>query len=137
MREAISGLLEKTGLSAAEVAKLVVYAPDSRLGQRLAGRLGFDVERQLASTFFNRTGDTGVPQVLLSLIDVLSSAKPEEKIIVAGYGDGAEAILLRTTERIQRAQGVPGSPSPDETRPLSHALRQIPALSRRPGGEFL
>jgi len=102
MSEAINGLLRKTGLSVDEVAKLIVYAPNPRLAVRLARRLGFDPENQLADTLFGSVGDTGTAQVFLSLIGVLSKSTPGERLIIAGYGDGAEAILLRVTENIEQ-----------------------------------
>ena len=102
MSEAIDGLLRKTGLSAEKVAKLVVYAPNSRLAQRLARRLNFNPETQLVDTLFGKIGDTGTAQVFLTLIGALTKASPGEKIVVAGYGDGAEAILVTPTENIQK-----------------------------------
>lgn len=101
MSEAIDGLLRKTNLSAEEIAKLVVYAPNSRLAQQLARRLKFKRETQLADTLFAKIGDTGTAQVFLSLSRALTKASPGDKIIVAGYGDGAEATLLIPTENIR------------------------------------
>lgn len=102
MSEVIRGLLKETGLKSSEVAKLIVYAPNLRLAQRLARNLGFKPETQLANTFFNNVGDTGTPQVFLSLIETLSNAQPGQILVVAGYADGAEALLLRVTENIGR-----------------------------------
>jgi uncharacterized OB-fold protein len=108
MSEAIGGLLKETGLKSSEVAKLVAYAPNPRLAQRLARRLGFKPETQLANSFFNNVGDTGTPQVFLSLIETLSKAQPGQILIVAGYADGAEALLLKVTENIDRMKECRG-----------------------------
>lgn len=104
MSEAISGLLRKTNLSSERIAKLVVYAPNSRIAQQLARRLKFNRETQLADTLFGKIGDTGTAQVFLSLSRVLAKANPGEKIVVAGYGDGAEAILIAATEDIRNVR---------------------------------
>ncbi len=105
MGEAIRGLLKETGLQANDVAKLVVNAPSPRLAQGLAKRLGFNSETQLASNFFSSIGDTGTAQVFLSLVGALAKAQPGDKIIVAAYGDGAEALLLTVTENIHKIEG--------------------------------
>ncbi len=108
MSEAIRGLLKETGLKNDEIAKLIAYAPNARLAQQLAKLLGFNPETQLADTLYRNVGDTGTAQVFLSLIEALPKAKPGEKLVVAGYGDGAEAILLRVTENIQKAEACRG-----------------------------
>jgi hydroxymethylglutaryl-CoA synthase len=108
MREAIDGLLKKANITSSNVAKLIVYAPNPRLAIRLAHRLGFNPETQLADTLFDKIGDTGTAQVFLSLISVLAEAQPGEKIVIAGYGDGAEAVLLRISEHIHRVDKCRG-----------------------------
>jgi 3-hydroxy-3-methylglutaryl CoA synthase len=108
MSEAIRGLLKETGLKTEEVAKLIAYAPNARLGQQLARRLGFNPETQLADTLYRNVGDTGTAQVFLSLIGALLKAKPGERLVVAGYGDGAEVVLLTVTENIQKAAACRG-----------------------------
>jgi len=108
MEEVIRGLLKKAGCSAAEIDKLIVYTPYPRLAQQLARRLGFDTKTQLADSLFTEIGDTGTAQVFLSLISVLDKARPGNKLVVAGYGDGAEAILLEVTENIQKMERCRG-----------------------------
>ena len=53
-------------------------------------------------------GDTGTAQVFLSLISALAKARPGNKLVVAGYGDGGEAILLEVTENIQKMETCRG-----------------------------
>lgn len=108
MNEALKGLLKKAGIAAGDVAKLIVYAPNARLAVRLARKAGFNPETQLADGLLKSIGDTGNAQVFLSLAAVLAKAKPGERLIVAGYGDGAEAFLLRVTENIGKAEGCRG-----------------------------
>lgn len=108
MSEAIRGLLKETGLAVTDVAKLVVYAPGPRLAQGLARRLGFNLETQLASILFSSVGDTGTAQVFLSLIGALAKAQPGDKIVVAGYGDGAEAFLLVVQENVHKLEACRG-----------------------------
>ncbi len=104
MSQAIGDLLKKANLSSEDIFKLVAYAPNPRLLNGLAKKLGFNAETQIADTLSGSIGDTGTAQVLISLINTFSKAKPGDRIIAAGYGDGAEAILLRVTDHINRAQ---------------------------------
>lgn len=109
MDEAIRALLAEAGLAAGEVQRLVAYAPNPRLAQRLARRLGFDPERQLTDTLYRSVGDTGSAQVFLGLVAALEQARPGDKIVAAAYGDGAEAALFTVTEniaRVHRARGL-------------------------------
>ena len=108
MGEAIRGLLKGAGLKSDQIAKVAVYAPSARLAQQLAKRCGFDAEAQLAPTFADQVGDTGTAQVFLGLQDALGKAEPGQWIVAAGYGNGAEAVLLRTTEGVGRLGGCRG-----------------------------
>ncbi len=110
MNEALRGLLKKAGIAAADVAQLIVYSPNARLAARLARKAGFNADTQLADGFLKNIGDTGNAQVFLSLAAALAKAKPGERLIVAGYGDGAEAVLLQVTENIGRVAGCRSIP---------------------------
>lgn len=126
MNEALQGLLKKAGLAAGDVAKLIVYAPHARLAARLARKAGFNADTQLADGLFKNIGDTGNAQVFLSLATVLAEAKPGDKLIVAGYGDGAEAVLLQVTEQISRMKDFRGVSSYlKRQRPLSSYARYL------------
>ena len=48
-------------------------------------------------TLWTTVGDTGTAQPLVLLAAALERAKPGELILVSGYGDGADAIVLRAT----------------------------------------
>ena len=126
MNEVINGLLQKTGLPASEVSKFIVYAPNPRVMRRLARRVGFDSETQLADNYSRSIGDTGTSQVLLSLMGVLSTAQPGDKLVMAGYGDGAEAILLTATEHVRHAQRLRGMKAYlGRTRPLKSYTKYL------------
>ena len=54
---------------------------------------------------------------LVQLAAALETARPGERLLVAGYGDGAAALALSVTERIELEprRGVAGT-SPDAVR---------------------
>ncbi len=98
--EAVSGLLKKTGLKPDQFAKVVFYSPDPRSSAQLAGKLGFDPGSQLQDPFVGRLGNTGTSYALIMLAAALENSKPGDKILLASYGNGADAFLFEVTEHI-------------------------------------
>jgi 3-hydroxy-3-methylglutaryl CoA synthase len=99
--EAIGGLLKKTGTEMGDVAK-VCYP--CFMGMRphagLAKKLGATPE-QVADVMYAQTGECGVAHSILMLIKVLEEASPGDKIIVAGFGQGSDALLFQVTDKIK------------------------------------
>jgi len=95
--EAVKGALAKAKMPPSELATVVLPTPNPRAPQGVAKALGLDPKRQLQDGFWMTVGDTGVAQPLLMLTAALERAKAGDLILVAGYGDGADAILLRAT----------------------------------------
>lgn len=104
MEKAISGLLRKTGLSAKDITKAVLYAPALRAQQALARRIGFDINTQLQDLLINDVGIAGCAHPFLMLVACLEEAKPGDKILVASYGSGADAFLLGVTDYIEKVR---------------------------------
>jgi len=104
MEKAISDLLRKEALSVQDISKAVLYAPTSRAQQGLARRLGFDVKTQLQDLLVGDVGITGCAHALLMLVAALEEAKAGDRILVASYGSGCDALLLRVTEEIERVK---------------------------------
>lgn len=100
MLAAIQGVLAATGTAPAALATLVLAAPNPRAGAGIAKALGLDPRTQVQDTLWTLLGDVGATQPLLLLAAALEQARPGDLILVAGYGDGADAILLRATERV-------------------------------------
>ncbi len=107
---AIKALLEKTGTNGADIAHLILPCPFAKLDQTLAKQSGIDpakVRDNLAST----VGDTGAAHALLMLAHVLESAKPGDKVLIAQFGQGCDALLFEVmpeNSSIKR-NGVSGS----------------------------
>jgi hydroxymethylglutaryl-CoA synthase len=51
------------------------------------------------NSLFFQVGDTGTPMPFMLLIAALRRPKDDAKIIMAGYGDGADAILLQVRDK--------------------------------------
>jgi len=99
LTEAVDGLMKKTNLAPSDFARAVFYAPDARRHNDMAKKLGFD-GRQVQDGMFNVLGNTGAALALMLLTAALEEAKPGERILLAGYGSGANAILLQATDEI-------------------------------------
>jgi len=102
--QAISGLLNKCGLSPKDFAK-AVFDPSSdvRRHGRAAAALGFDPSQlQDPLSLFMNVGITGCAMAPMMLVSALEEAKPGDKILFAGYGNGADAFLLEVTDAVEK-----------------------------------
>jgi hydroxymethylglutaryl-CoA synthase len=100
VQEAVAGILSKSGLGPADIRKAVVPAPDSRAHGRLMKDLGFDRD-QVQDPLLAQVGDCGSAQPLLMLASALEEAHPGDRILLVGYGDGADAFIFRVTDDIR------------------------------------
>ena len=94
--DAIAGYMERQGISARDVGKLALYAPDGRRHAQLARQLGFAPE-QAQDAMFGRLGNTGAAFVPMLLASALEDAAPGQLIVAASYGDGSDVIGFRAT----------------------------------------
>jgi len=104
MRKAISNAMKKFGITPADVTKLVYNAPDARAHGGIAGGLKFDAKTQVQYPLFNEMGNTGTAFPLMLLVAALEQAKAGDMLLVAGYGDGVDVILLKVTDAIEKVR---------------------------------
>ncbi len=100
-KDAVQGLMKKAGLKPEDVSKTIVFAPHGAAYMALAKGAG-----PLAASFnqdplLMSLGNLGTTSIFLQLALVLEDASPGDRIILVGYGDGADAFLLRVTEGIK------------------------------------
>lgn len=102
MPEAISGLMNKCGLAPKDFAKVVFDPPgDIRRHGRVAADLGFEPGQLIdPSGIFMNMGLLGSAMSLMMLVSALEQANPGEKILFAGYGNGADAFAFEVTEAV-------------------------------------
>lgn len=106
--EAVDRTLRASGLPARQLDRAVLSAPDSRSHRQLAGRLGFGENTSIADSLLDTVGCTGSAHLPLMLCLALEEARPGENILAAGYGDGSDALVLKTTEHVGRVRGRRG-----------------------------
>ncbi len=91
--QALKAAMDRTGLSMADFAKLVMYSPDQRQLQAVSKSMKLDAEI-VQDTLYNQFGDTGAAQVFISLCAAMEQVKDGDRILLASYGNGADVITL-------------------------------------------
>lgn len=108
---AIRGLFQQTGVKPDDVAHFILPCPFARLDQQIAKQCGIDPAKVRDNLAAN-VGEAGAAHALLMLAHALESARPGEKILVAQFGQGCDAVLLEATADIakhEKRNGVSGS----------------------------
>jgi 3-hydroxy-3-methylglutaryl CoA synthase/NAD(P)-dependent dehydrogenase (short-subunit alcohol dehydrogenase family)/putative sterol carrier protein len=97
--EAVNGLMKKLGITIDQVDKLVFpcffKAEHSNIAKKLGAAPG-----KVVNTMHETCGETGAAHALLMLVSALEEAKPKERILVAGFGQGCDALYFEVTENI-------------------------------------
>lgn len=110
MIPAITDTLASAGVDAAAVDHFIVPISVRGVPQMLAKRCGI-AEGAIADTLDSTIGNAGTAHAMLMLANVLEQAGPGQKILIAGFGQGCDVILLETTGEIGSAKprlGVSG-----------------------------
>jgi hydroxymethylglutaryl-CoA synthase len=97
--DVISGLLKKYKLSMRDFAKIAYPGLYAREHGAIAKQLGAE-PGQLQDTLLSTVGDTGAASTLLMLVAALEDAKPGDKILVASFGNGGDAMFFQVTDKI-------------------------------------
>lgn len=97
--EAVNGLLGKLGITIADVDHLVYPCFFTAEHKNIAKKLGA-APKTVADNMHAICGETGTAHSLLMLVRALEGAKPGERIIMAGFGQGCNALCFEVTEAI-------------------------------------
>jgi 3-hydroxy-3-methylglutaryl CoA synthase len=100
--EAVHSLLAQLGLKPQDIATVACYAPDARLAPGILRSLKFPDSTNLRMPLLAAVGNTGTASPLLGLAAALEEAQPGERVMVVGYGSGADALLFQVTEQMER-----------------------------------
>lgn len=101
--EAISGLLLKYNLAPEDFTKIVYPCLYIGAHASIGSKLGFQPS-QIQEHMFTTVGHTGTAYTLMILIAALEEAKPGDKILVASYGNGTDALYLQVTDEIEKVR---------------------------------
>ena len=109
--------LAAASISAGDIAHFVMPAPLARVNEAVAKKLGV-AAAALVPAAHETIGDLGVAQPLAMLDVALRAAQPGALILVAAFGSGCDALLLRRTA-VPCPGAVPG-PGKSETSYLKY-----------------
>lgn len=105
--EAISGLLQKYQLNIGDFAKVIYTCSNARAHAAIGKKLGLTPE-QIQDHLLASLGNTGTAYPLMMLVAALEEAKPNDKILVVGYGNGSDALFFQVTENINKSRNRRG-----------------------------
>ncbi|NML43342.1 hypothetical protein HHL11_06235 [Ramlibacter sp. G-1-2-2] len=103
--------LKAAGVTAGEIQHFVMASPFRGVVAALAKKLGLP-EGSLADALDESCGYSGSAHALLMLANVLEKAKPGERILLVGFGQGCDALVLQATDAItafKPRRGVSGA----------------------------
>jgi len=95
--------LENAGVAAADIDHLIVTGLQARAVAGLKKSLGVPADR-VAPDHAGLIGNLGAAQTGLQLADVLERAAPGQVVVVVELADGADAVVLRTTDALVAVQ---------------------------------
>ncbi|MFL6213257.1 MAG: 3-oxoacyl-[acyl-carrier-protein] synthase III C-terminal domain-containing protein [Blastocatellia bacterium] len=101
VRQTVGELFERTGIGPSEISKAIFYAPDAGSLAGVAKSLGLKPE-QIPDHLLSTVGNTGAAMPVLILSSALEQASSGDKLLVVGYGSGADALLFEVTPEIER-----------------------------------
>ncbi|MHA1730519.1 MAG: OB-fold domain-containing protein [Promethearchaeota archaeon] len=96
--KAFKKLLAEQGVDPKSVKKAAYYAPDPRTGASIGRRIGFS-DRSIQDSLFLEIGNTGNAFPIMLLILALKRGKTGDLVAFGGYGDGADAFLMKVQDK--------------------------------------
>ena len=104
-REAYAAALKDAGVAEGDVDHAIVSGLHVRSVKAVTKGLGVG-EGVLAPDLGGTVGNLGAAQAAVALCDVLEHARPGQVIVVLSLADGADALVLRTTDTLTAAQAA-------------------------------
>jgi 3-hydroxy-3-methylglutaryl CoA synthase len=98
---AVASILKKAGLEPKDITRACYPGPYGRRHLALARRMGLKPE-QVQDSLYDTVGNTGAALPFMILVSALENSEPGDKILLAGYGNGVDAFILRVTDNITR-----------------------------------
>jgi len=105
--EAIGGFLKRSGMSINDIDKIVYPCYFSGTHRAIASKLGIDPAR-VQDNLHNICGDTGAAHPLVMFVAALEDAKPGDKLLLAGFGQGCDVLCFQATDKIKNFKAPSG-----------------------------
>jgi hydroxymethylglutaryl-CoA synthase len=99
---AAQGMMDASGVTAADYAYVVFHQPNTKFPQRVGSMLGFKPEQIAPGLLVPVIGNTYAGAAMIGLTAILDIAKPGDRILMVSFGSGAgsDAFDLRVTEAL-------------------------------------
>lgn len=105
MSEVIKDILQKSNLAIDVFSKVILSTQGPKDYVKLTKEFGIS-SVQLQENFMTEVGNTGVAQPIMMLVDALENSKPGDRILLAAYGNGADAMIFTVTENVSKINGA-------------------------------
>ncbi len=109
--EAAEAVLAAAKVDPGDVSRMILAAPDPRTARRAGAELGSE-SGEPHDELFMQMGYAGAAHPLVCLGAILERAATGERLVLAGYGEGADAFLLEVEDvppRPKSWRGVAGA----------------------------
>jgi 3-hydroxy-3-methylglutaryl CoA synthase/NAD(P)-dependent dehydrogenase (short-subunit alcohol dehydrogenase family)/putative sterol carrier protein len=109
--QAVNGLFDQLGITMEDVDKFVYPCFFKGDHRKIAKRLGATPEK-LVDNMHEVCGETGAAHAFMMFISALEQARPGDRILMCGFGQGANALYFTVTDNITKLpkrNGVQGS----------------------------
>jgi len=97
--EAVSGLFDKLSISMDDVDRFVFPCFFKAEHRNIAKKLGAPPEKVM-DNLHDVCGETGAAHPLVMFVHALEEARPGDRILLAGFGQGCDALYFRVTDEI-------------------------------------
>jgi hydroxymethylglutaryl-CoA synthase len=125
--ECAKRIMSEQGTKPSDYQYVVFHQPNGKFPQRAGKMLGFNDDQMRYGLVTPYIGNTYSGAALIGLANVLDHAKPEDHVLVVGYGSGAgsDAFDITVTDEIatyDRSIGTPVQESLESGTPLTYAV---------------
>ena len=97
----LAGLFEKCAVEPGSIAHFCMPCTLGKVAASVAKKTGIP-ESAVRDNLHAVCGETGTAHSLVMLADALAAAKPGERILVVGFGQGCDALLFEATAELQQ-----------------------------------
>lgn len=99
--DAIKAVLDKTGIAASDVTTFCFPVAMKRVASMLAKKAGL-ADEAVADNLQATCGEAGAAHPVIMLVHALETARPGDKILVTGFGQGCDALIFEVTDAIEK-----------------------------------
>ena len=98
---ALGNLFKATDVKPGDIAHFAMPCVLPRVAAGIAKKAGMP-DAAVRDNLHTVCGETGAAHPLVMLVDALERAKPGERILVVGFGQGCDALLFEVTENLAK-----------------------------------